>query len=247
MPAMDVPPKEISHSRAVGGDGNSNLFSPLTLISLAAGLYSVSPSPTPTLPSLPSSLSRICNRNKGQELSINELHRAYCGDNNSQLPKEGLFEEGSTWAGLEIPDTVSAVSIDGEARLMGPPNESMFGTLAPVPVKAKKKKKKTGGIEEGGGMMGPPSGSMFGAYSPAPVMAKKMKKKDGIEKGGGMMGPPSDSMFEGGGMMGPPSDSMFGAYSPGPVKEEKPYQVGHSIYAPPPRYPTFQQYSLFDF
>ncbi len=175
MSAMNLPPPEdISHSRALGGDGNSNLFSPLTLISLAARLCSVSP--TPTLPSLPSSLFRVSDRNKGQGLSINELHRAYCGDNNShQLPKEGLFEEGSTWARLEIPDTVSAASNDIEGGLMmGPPNESMFAIFSPGPVKAEKKKEKEkDDIEEGGGMMGPPSDSMFPAYSPGPVKEEK--------------------------------------------------------------------------
>ncbi len=177
MSAMNLPlPEDISHSRALGGDGNSNLFSPFTLINLAAKFCSVSPSPTPTLPSLPSSLSRVSDRNKGQGLSINELYRAYCGDNSRhQLPKEVLFEEGSTWAGLEIPDTVSAVSNDIEGRLMmGLPNESMFATFSPGPVKAEKKKEKEKiDIEEGGGIMGPPGDSMFPAYSPEPVKEEK--------------------------------------------------------------------------
>ncbi len=142
MSAVNLPPEDTSHGRAaLGGDGNSNLFSPLTLINLAARLSSVSP----TLPTLPSSLSRVSDRSRGQGLSMNELRLAYFGDNSrQQLPKEGLFEEGPTWVGLETPNAVSAVNddIEGGTTMMGPPNESMFPTFSPEPVTAEKKEEK---------------------------------------------------------------------------------------------------------
>ncbi len=140
MSAVKVPYNDTSPGGTLGGDGNSNLFSPLTLISLAARLNSASP----TLPSLPSSLSRVSDRKRGQELSMNDLHRAYRGDvgHQQQLPKGGLFEAGSTWAGLETPDTVSALNDDIEGgMIMGPPNDSMFPTLSPRPVTTEKKER----------------------------------------------------------------------------------------------------------
>ncbi len=137
MAALSLPPEDTSHGRAtLGGDGNSNLFSPLTLINLAVRLSTVSP----TQPILPSSLSRVSDRSRGQGLSLNELHRAYCGDNSHQQ----LTKEGRTWVGLETPNTISAVNddIEGGTAMMGPPNESMFPTFSPKSVTAEKKEEK---------------------------------------------------------------------------------------------------------